>query len=78
MPRLWLALGCIVVGALVGCGTGRLRDAHLSDPVVTADGTVWWAEHRARERGNEVRVIMCQRGARPVCVRIRPEDAPPR
>lgn len=64
-----------IILTVAGCG-GGLREAHLSDPVVTDDGTVWWAEHRASERGsNDVRVVMCQRGSRPVCVRVRPVDA---
>ncbi|HEY8431778.1 MAG TPA: hypothetical protein VIL20_25535 [Sandaracinaceae bacterium] len=59
---------------LAACG-GPLRSAHLSEPAVTDDGTVYWLEMRAREHGpNEVRVIMGPRGARPVCVRARPED----
>lgn len=63
---------------LANCGTGRLREAYLSNPIVTPDGTVWWAEQRVGERANDTRVIMCERGARPVCVRLRPEDVSPR
>lgn len=66
-------LGLLSFGA--GCAN-ELREAHLSDPVVGQDGTVWWAEHRAHERGaNATRVIMCRRGERPVCVRVRPVDS---
>jgi hypothetical protein len=37
--------------------------------------TVWWAEHRANERGyNDSRVIACRGGQRPICVRMRVAD----
>jgi hypothetical protein len=69
-----LRLACLASALLLGCG-GRLVESHLSDPVVTPDGVVWWAEHRANSRGyNDTRVIMCQRGSRPVCVRVRPAE----
>lgn len=65
----------LVLATLPACGAGALREAHLSDPVVTDDGTVWWAEHRAHARGdNQTRVIMCRRGERPVCIRVQPVD----
>ena len=72
-----------VIGAFVAiglcclpaCGGNPLREANLSEPVVTDDGTVWWAEHRAREYGdNDTRIIMCRRGETPVCVRTRPHE----
>lgn len=66
----------LVLATLPACGAGALRESHLSDPVVTDDGTVWWAEHRAHARGteNRTRVIMCRRGERPVCIRVQPVD----
>ncbi|GAB5547849.1 MAG: hypothetical protein SangKO_076090 [Sandaracinaceae bacterium] len=66
-------LSLLALGA--GCG-GPLREANLSSPILGDDGTVWWAEHRANARGsNDVRIIMCRPGERPVCVRVRPVDS---
>lgn len=79
LAALLLASGCAwVASAALGCG-GALRQADVTPPAVTEDGTVWWLDMRAAARGsNDVHVIMCRRGERPVCVRVRPENAPPR
>jgi len=74
--RIVLAVSLLLL-ALPACSRGALVDTQLSPPITTGtegDEVVWWAEHRAHERSNDTRVIMCQRGQRPVCVRLRAED----
>lgn len=65
-------LACALLN--VGCGAVVRRASHLTEAVVTNDGTVFWADYRAAAHGdNDVHVTMCRPGQRPVCVRFRPE-----
>jgi hypothetical protein len=73
--RGWIIIAAVAaLLVLPACGSSFVQ-ANLSAPAVTEDGTVWWAEHRANERGyNDTRIIMCKRGEDPVCIRLRPGD----
>jgi len=66
----------LTVGLLAGpaCTHATFRQVELSDPTTTEDGTVWWAETSMVDDRARSAVIMCKRGADPVCVRIEPAE----
>jgi hypothetical protein len=77
--RRFVLLAAFVAVSLGSAGCrSRFVESNLSAPAVTGPPggeVVWWAEHRASERGdNDTRVIICRYAADPPCIRTRVRD----